>query len=348
MASLDSLPADQRAVLDLVLQRGRSYDEIAQMLSIDRAGVRQRALAAFDALGPQTKLDPIRRALITDYLLGQLPSAIRDQTRASLAHSPAERAWARVLASELAPLARDPLPEIPAAEPAREPEPAGAAVGAPAEPEPASAVVAAAAAVEPAGAAADERATAGEPPPPRGPRPRRRSSRRGGAILLGSGAVVAVAVVVVLIVALSGGSSKKHTSSTAARATTPTSSTSTTAARPIAQVNLFPPNGGSQAKGIAQIISANNALLVAIFATGVPANSHNAYAVWLYNSPTSSRLVGFVSPGVSSNGQLQTEGPLTVNPANYKQLLVTLETQAHPKVPGQVILQGTISIPAGR
>jgi hypothetical protein len=70
--------------------------------------------------------------------------------------------------------------------------------------------------------------------------------------------------------------------------------------------------------------------------------------VWLYNSPTSSRLVGFVSPGVSSNGQLQTEGPLTVNPANYKQLLVTLETQAHPKAPGQVVLQGNISIPAGR
>ena len=52
MASLDSLPADQRAVLQLVLQRGRSYDEIAQMLSIDRAGVRERALPALDALGP--------------------------------------------------------------------------------------------------------------------------------------------------------------------------------------------------------------------------------------------------------------------------------------------------------
>ena len=52
MASLDSLPADQRAVLQLVLQRGRSYDDIAKLLSIDRAAVRQRALAALDALGP--------------------------------------------------------------------------------------------------------------------------------------------------------------------------------------------------------------------------------------------------------------------------------------------------------
>jgi len=47
MASLDDLPADQRAVLQLVLQRGRTYDEIARLLSIDRAAVRARALAAF-------------------------------------------------------------------------------------------------------------------------------------------------------------------------------------------------------------------------------------------------------------------------------------------------------------
>jgi hypothetical protein len=52
MASLDSLPADQRAVLQLVLQRGRTYDDIAKLLSIDRTAVRQRALAALDALGP--------------------------------------------------------------------------------------------------------------------------------------------------------------------------------------------------------------------------------------------------------------------------------------------------------
>ena len=44
MATLDSLPADQRAVLQLVLRRGRSYDEIARLLSIDRAAVRERAL----------------------------------------------------------------------------------------------------------------------------------------------------------------------------------------------------------------------------------------------------------------------------------------------------------------
>ena len=113
MASLDSLPADQRAVLDLVLQRGRSYDDIARLLAIDRAAVRARALAAFDAIGPDTGLAPESRALITDYLLGQLPDRVAEQTHDRLAESPYERAWARVLASELGPLASNPLPEIP-------------------------------------------------------------------------------------------------------------------------------------------------------------------------------------------------------------------------------------------
>ncbi len=76
----------------------------------------------------------------------------------------------------------------------------------------------------------------------------------------------------------------------------------------------------------------------------MPANSHNAYAIWLYNSPTSSHLVGFVSPGVTSNGQLQTDGPLPTNASGYKELLVTLETQSKPKAPGQVVLQGSLVV----
>ncbi|MDQ6834720.1 MAG: zf-HC2 domain-containing protein, partial [Actinomycetota bacterium] len=113
MASLDNLPADQRAVLQLVLQRDRGYDEIARLLSMDRAAVRERALNAFDALGPQTGVGDQRRALITDYLLGQLPPAVAREVRDHLGESPSERAWARVLASELGPLTSRSLPEIP-------------------------------------------------------------------------------------------------------------------------------------------------------------------------------------------------------------------------------------------
>jgi DNA-directed RNA polymerase specialized sigma24 family protein len=52
MAPLKSLPDDQRLVLHLLLEDGRSYAEIAELLSIDRAVVRARTLAAFDTVGP--------------------------------------------------------------------------------------------------------------------------------------------------------------------------------------------------------------------------------------------------------------------------------------------------------
>ena len=113
VATLDSLPGDQRAVLQLVLGRGRSYDEIARLLSINPDGVRERARAALDALGPETRVAAADRQLIGDYLLGQLPEADVPAVRDRLAHSAGERAWARVLSAELAPLASGPLPEIP-------------------------------------------------------------------------------------------------------------------------------------------------------------------------------------------------------------------------------------------
>ncbi len=114
MASLDSLPPDQRAVLQLVLQRGRTYDDIAKLLSIDRANVRERALQALDAIGPQTRVPADQRALITDYLLAQLSPLDADDVHTRLGESASERAWARVVASELQPLATKGLPDIPA------------------------------------------------------------------------------------------------------------------------------------------------------------------------------------------------------------------------------------------
>ena len=305
MASLESLPADQRAVLELVLQRGRSYDEIAKLLSVDRAGVRQRALAAFDALGPQTQVPPERRALIADYLLGQLPAGAAANVRDRLGSSPSDRAWAQMLAAELAPIARDPLPEIPVA-PAAEP------------------------------AAAAERP----------PSPPRRSSRRGGAILLGLGALVVIAVVVVAVLVSRGGSSSKHTSTTAgARSSTSATSASATTASVVAQVNLLPPGSGGQAKGIAQIIRVGSSEGIVLYATGVPANGkQDFYAVWLFNSPSDDYLLGFVSPGVGSDGRLQTTGALPTSVSRYKQVVVSLETQKSPKAPSKVVLQGSLSV----
>jgi hypothetical protein len=329
MASVENLPPDQRAVLELVL-KGRSYDEIAQLLSIDRAGVRERALAALDALGPQTRVPAERRGLITDYLLGALPKPIADEVRNHLADSASERAWARVVASELQGLTKDPLPEIPT-EARAAPSPATAAP-----------------AVQAAGDE-PERAQEPTPAPPRRERAERPSSRIGGAVLLAGGAVVVVAVVL-LVVLLAGGSSKPKQHPTAARtgaATGATGATGTTGAtKVVAQINLKSPAGGTKPLGLAEVLKVQGKTGIAIVAQGLTANSKtppNAYAVWLYNSPTDSHLLGFVNPAVGSNGQLRTAGALPTNAAHYQKLLVTLETRSTPHSPGTTVLEGTLT-----
>jgi hypothetical protein len=344
MASLESLPPDQRAVLQMVLGRGRGYDDIAQMLAINRAGVRDRALAALDALGPTTKVSAQRRHLITDYLLGQLPPRVAEQTRDHLAGSASERAWARVVAYELQPLASGPMPEIPVeggaaaavAEPeaAREAEPARKEPArAPLEPVP-----------EPAGAAAEAEPARLAPEREADEAPAPRVSRFGGALLLGLGVAI-VAVVVVVFAVNSGSSTKHHGTTTPKGAVTTASSTGTsTSATPIAQINLVSPSGSKSTAGIAEVLKRGSTTAVAIVGQGLPANTkHNAYAVWLYNSPTSSVRLGFVNPGVGSNGRLETAGALPANAASYKQVLVTLETSANPKTPGQIVLEGTLT-----
>jgi hypothetical protein len=358
MASLDSLPPDQRAVLQLVLQRGRSYDDIAKLLSIDSAAVRDRAVQALDVLGPQTRVPADRRALITDYLLAQLPPLDADDVHTRLGESASERAWARVVASELQPLATNPLPDIPgdaSAGGGRAPGPAPARD----RTEPAAAEpVAAAGAAATAKRAARERGRAGEREgiaAGLGLGGRREDdglprSRTGGAVLLGLGVAVVVAVVVILIATSGGGTKKpKHASAATTTPTTTAASTTgtgtgTTGAKVIAQVNLKPPGSATGTKtpaGVAEVLQSGTSTGIALLAQNMPANTkHNAYAVWLYNSNSDSRLLGFVSPGVGSNGKLSTEGPLPTDASSFKELVVTIETQAKPKTPGQIVLIG--------
>jgi hypothetical protein len=344
MASIDSLPPDQRAVLQMVLGRGRGYDEIAQMLRIERTDVRQRALRALDALGPGTRVPSERRAVITDYLLGQLSEEASEGAREQLARSPSERAWARVVASELQPLAEGALPEIPAAT-------EGDGDGGREETQ----RVPAAGPEEPVAAAAASRATEPSRARERGPRTvYRPSSRRGGAILLGLGAAVAIAVVVVLLVTSGGSSHKPSSGASATSASTTPAATSTTTAQscnpatsttacPIAQINLRSPSSSSTI-GIAEVLRKGSTTAIAIVAQGVPANTkHNAYAVWLANSSSDALRLGFVNPGVSKNGRLQTAGGLPSNASRYKQLLITLETRPNPHSPGTIVLQGSFS-----
>jgi hypothetical protein len=333
MSSLDNLPADQGAVLSLVLQRGRSYDEIAALLGIDRAAVRQRALDGFDALGPSTSVPGSERALLTDYLLGQLPPRVAESVRDGIADSPAQRAWARVIASEISSLSVKPLPEIP--------------------------VAAAAGASQIAGVGFEEPERAPKPPrelkpprakkPPREPKPPREaagdgavSSRRGGAILLGLLGVIVVVVVIVLVT--SGGGGKTPASGTGNGGTTTGTTTTTPPLKTVAAFDLTPPVTGSKALGVAQIDREGKTLGVIVIATGLkPTNGHDAYGVWLYTGPTHQSFLGYYNGAVSSNGRMEVTSALPPTYKSYGQLLVTLEREGEKlNTPGTIALQGTV------
>ena len=72
MATFDDLDDRQRALLQLLLKQGKSYDEIAALLKSDASAVQARAHAAVAALGPDSPdIGAEHRGELADYLLGQ-------------------------------------------------------------------------------------------------------------------------------------------------------------------------------------------------------------------------------------------------------------------------------------
>src|SRR3954462_6113556 len=110
---LDALAPDQRAVVQLVLQRERSYAQIAELLKISEDAVRARAHAGLTALAPGVELPADKVAQIADFLLGQQNGKPRQATRRLLRGKEAPGAWAGGGGAELADLGGA-LPDLPA------------------------------------------------------------------------------------------------------------------------------------------------------------------------------------------------------------------------------------------
>jgi hypothetical protein len=106
-----ALAQDQRAMLQLLLERGQSYEDIAGLLGGSREDVRKRARAALSELGGE---DPDREVGLTDYLLGQADPIGRADAVRHLQSDPAALAQAEELSAKLRLLAPDAdLPELP-------------------------------------------------------------------------------------------------------------------------------------------------------------------------------------------------------------------------------------------
>jgi hypothetical protein len=196
MATFDQLPAEQRAILELVVGRGQTYDELSGMLGMPASRVRELAREALGDLAPATaaRVDADWRGQIADYVLGQQSGPESAATKGHLARSEAARSWAYSLLDSLAHLYPEGgLPEIP--EGGAEPAPEPAAAPPPKAPSPQSRPRPAAPALSPAAAAVVRR-------------------RR---ILGAAAGLIAVAVIVLLITSpwsSGGGDKPSNTAST--------------------------------------------------------------------------------------------------------------------------------------
>ncbi|MFT4035295.1 MAG: sigma factor-like helix-turn-helix DNA-binding protein [Patulibacter sp.] len=321
MAALDDLSPDRRAVLQLLVARGRGYDEIAELLHLPEIVVRRRSHDALTELaGNFGPLDPQRRALLCDYLVGELPASRRSEARQVLADDPVARRFARTAAARLAAIPGAQLPELPA-----EDEEVAEALD--------------------ALDARRERKLEVE-----------RSSRTGAWLLVGAVAVIVTAAVVGLSV-LAGGSDEATDVSNAPAETTPASTTGST----IFAVDLASPSGGSVKGQAALRPGKSGAMNFAVRLSGLPKTTTDAYAFWLDGPDVDPLLLGFYDRTLDSSAAGDLSVGMTLNgddvPAvteqdldQYDTLIMSAEDPSRdrdaPKLaqPTKVVAQGTIAI----
>ena len=255
MSPLEPLAPDQRAVVSLVLQQGRSYDEIAALLGIPVDAVRARAQAGLAALAPANGLPGEVTAPLADYLLGQQPDVDAESTRGLLAESAPARAWASGVAGALAGVARSPLPEVPGddAPPTEEPV---------AEEPPAQPAAAPGDAPPPAPRPRPVREAAGDSGPPP-------ASKLGGVLLIAG--VIAIVAVVLFLVLRSGGDDDAGQPVASGGATPTATATPTPSAQPqVADQIRLRPTGGGNAKGTMTVFLQGDQLLFALQGQNLP------------------------------------------------------------------------------
>jgi sigma-70-like protein len=362
MATFDQLPAEQRAILELVVGRGQTYDELSDMLGMPPARVRELAREALGDLAPATaaRVESDWRGQIADYVLGQQTGPESTATRGHFKRSEPARAWAYSLLDSLGHLyPNGAMPEIPEADgsdPVAAPAAKRSAARTAREPAPAPQ------ATPPAAQAPREPAPAAEPVAAGGAAhaPRRRPRLAGSRTSTLSpaaqtivkrrriiGGLVALAAITVAILAIagvfSGGGSKKSSSASGGGATT-------TGGVPTKLVSegVLKPVGSAKGAGIAFIIEQGNQHQLVVQATRLqPTDQRSAYEVWLYNSPSDSAALG--AQFTDQQGNLQGRGAVPSNWQNFKYVVLSREkVGTNPKQPSGLVLRGRLTaIPAG-
>ncbi|MBA3370952.1 MAG: hypothetical protein H0T96_05800, partial [Thermoleophilaceae bacterium] len=95
MVTLDTLPPQRRAIIELLLRQGQRYDGVASMLDMPPTRVRELAREALSLLAPSAsrRVDDEWRDQVADYVLGQQTGPESKATRGHLKRSQAARIW---------------------------------------------------------------------------------------------------------------------------------------------------------------------------------------------------------------------------------------------------------------
>jgi hypothetical protein len=294
MATFDQLSDEQRAIVELVLQQGKSYDELSDMLGLPEARVRELARDALVELAPVSArgVEADWRGQLADYVLGQQAGPEATATRGHLRRSEAARSWTRSLLDSLEQLyPNGALPAIPEGERGLR---RGAAAAAPA----AGAGAAEPRALTPADAAAVRR---------------RRLVTAGGVAVL-----ILVAVLLWPIGVLTGDDDDGSEAS-------PTATTGGQAPAGDGQAQAGDGQIPTQTQGSAFITKRGNATQMVVQATGLePSTRDTAYQVWLYNSNDDRKSMG--ATATDQQGSLQAVANLPANYQDYRFIDLTSVT----------------------
>jgi hypothetical protein len=328
------LTDDQRAMLQLLLQRGQSYADIGSLLGLDVEGVQSRAREALTEIGGQ---DPDRDVNLTDYLLGQADPIGRADAARQLQADGEARDLAERLVTQLRVLAPGAdLPDLPGAD-------SGSAKrkDAPA----------------PAPQPSEKTADSGPTRRPFGELTSTLSRGQAIAGVLGVGILIVVGVLALTGVFDSGGGSSSSSS------TSTSSSQQASNASGLTRAVLKSQNG-SGAQGVAVFARVRNTPVLQINVTNLkPSGSGEGYVIWLYSSPT--QAFPIVRQAVGKSGQLRGAAPvpaqliqalqqglfnsIDVSLAKNSDVTAALsqarKSQKLPPYAGQSVARGTITGP---
>jgi hypothetical protein len=288
VATFDQLSAEQQAIVELVLKRGQSYEELADMLGMTSPRVQELARDALVTLSP-VSAKPVEaewRGQLADYVLGQQSGPESTATRGHLRRSEPARTWTRSLLDSLDTLYQVDMPQIPdggggGRERTREKRPL--------RPE-------------------REEKAAAEPREPLTPEAEAAVRRRRMIGAGGATAVVLLLVVLVWPVGLLTGGNDSSGSSGSSNTSTNAQATPTV----LGQVELKALKGKS-GQGAAVIARRSGQLQLLVQARLTPTKAKQAYEVWLYNSQGDAKSLG--AQVTDQQGNLTGAAQL---PADYK------------------------------